>query len=204
MRFITISGVDGSGKSTQHSLLKEHLERTGKRVALFNAVEFSSANRIARLFKEEKTFEAGKEKAVTRASWLSVILREKFLFLDFLRFRFLRKRLERQGVEYLVSDRSFYDSLVNVSYLSDNWIVRVGMFFLEALLPKADLAFYLDIDPEEILTRDRIPEQGIEYLHAKRALFKKKITDWNLIVINADRPKETIASDIADSVIRNS
>ncbi len=200
MKIITLSGVDGSGKSTQLTLLKDHLETSGKRVAVFNAVEFSLANRIVRFLKGEKGFEPGKDKAVTNASLVSVVIREKFLFLDFLRFRFLLRRLKREGCDFLLSDRFFSDSLVNLSYLSDTWIIRLGIRFLEALLPRADLAFFLDIDPSIVMTRDRAPEQGIDYLRAKTALFKEKISDWNLISIRADRPKEIIAAEIAGAI----
>lgn len=197
MKIITLSGVDGSGKSTQLTLLKDHLETSGKRVAVFNAVEFSLANRIARFLKGEKGFEPGKDKAVTNASLVSVVIREKFLFLDFLRFHFLLRTLKRKGTDCLISDRSFYDSLINISYLSDTWIVRIGIRFLETSLPRADFAFFLDIDPNVVITRDRAPEQGINYLRTKTALFKEKISDWNLISIRADQPKEAIATEIA-------
>jgi len=200
MRYITLSGVDGSGKSTQLTLLKDHLERSGKKVAVFNAVEFSSANRIARFFKGEKRFEPGKDKAITKAWWCSVVLREKFLFLDFLRFRFLLRKLKQEGSDYLLSDRSFYDSLINISYLSDSWIVGIGVRFLEALLPRADVALFLDIKPEIIMTRERIPEQAVGYLHAKRALFTEKIPAWNLVTIDAVQSKEAVSKEILDII----
>lgn len=196
MRFITISGVDGSGKSTQLELLRRHLEAQGKQVAYFHAVEFSLANRIARFLKGERTFEPGKDRAVTSASWISVIVREKFLFCDFLRFRLLRRRLARQGFDYLLSDRSFYDSLVNLVYLSDAWITRACMRSLFLFLPRADTAIYLDLDAETILSRERVPEQGSDYLRAKIALFQQHKAAWGLVGIAAGRDQASVLQDI--------
>jgi thymidylate kinase len=204
MRYITLSGVDGSGKSTQLAFLKEHLERNDKKVSVFNAVEFSSANRIARFFKGEQKFEPGKDRAVTKASWCSIVLREKFLVLDFLRFRFLLRKLRREGFDYLLSDRSFYDSLINIEYLRSvnsrqstiNTRRDLLLSVLCYLLPVSDVALYFDIDPETIMQRERVPEQGIGYLRTKTALFKEKISDWNLVPIDAESDRESVFQEI--------
>lgn len=203
IRFIALAGVDGSGKSTQVEPLMENLLKQGHKVAYFHAIEFSLANRLTRLFKKEKTFEAGKEKAVTEASLFTLILREKFLFIDFIRFQLWRRHLRIEGYDYILSDRSFYDSLINIEYLNldkNSSLVRFGLRFLNLFLPKADQVFFFDVQASDIMTRSRVPEQGENYLREKLTLFRIKKDTWHLISLDATESKEVILTKLIQSI----
>ena len=193
MQFITFSGVDGSGKSTQLSLLKKKLEGEGKKVAYFHAVEFSLASRF-----KKKLVENHDGKAVTQASWLTILLRKLFLFIDLLRFRPYIASLHKQGYDYLLSDRYFYDTLINIEYLSKN-TCHIPVIEAQFII-KPDLAFYFDLAPETIMSRDRVPEQGIDYLRDKMKLFKTKIARWDMILIDGSKPQESVFQDILNKI----
>lgn len=190
MKLITLSGLDGSGKSTQLKLLKTHLEQNGKKIAVFHAIGFSLANRIALALNGGGTFIPGTEKAVTHASSISLFLRTVFLAIDILRFRLFKKKLERSGVDFLLSDRYFFDTVVNIEYLGGSvpkWIVN------RILTP--DNALYLRITPEKIMNRTRTPEQGIEYLQKKfDILEQKKEASWK--TIDASKERDVIFKEI--------
>jgi hypothetical protein len=177
----------------------EHLVKNGHKVAYFHAVEFSLANRINRFLKREKLFEAGKEKAVTESSLVSLVLREKFLFIDFIRFQFWRRHLRLEGYDYILSDRSFYDSVINIEYLNlkkSSRLVRFGSWFLSRIIPRADQAFFFELKAADIINRSRVPEQGSEYLESKLKLFDAKKEVWHLISIDATQSEEIVLAKL--------
>ena len=205
MKVISFSGVDGSGKSTQLELLREQLISQGKKVAYFHAVEFSLANRITRLLQGKKLFRPGQHKAITHASWFSLLVRQKFLLIDMLRFRCFLHKLRKDGYDYLLSDRSFYDVFINLEYLALQnrprfllWNFRMNL--IERMLPRLDMAFYFDIPAESVMSRQKVPEQGIEYVRIKISLFKNKIAAWQMIVIDASQTQEMVSTQISNNI----
>lgn len=187
MKIITISGLDGSGKSTQIEMLKYYLESQGKKVFYFHAVRFS----IGRLGKG--TVSTAGNKSIEKANWFQIQLRKLALGIDLCRFSKLVKKLEKEGYDYLVSDRYFYDSVINIEYLGNGGEQK----FLFAM---PDVAIYLQTSPETIMQRDRIPDQGIEYLKKKKELYDAKTNIWNWKIIDGNRDKNVIFEEIKNLI----
>lgn len=204
MRIITFCGVDGSGKTTQRELLQRELEVLGKNVVYFHATEFSLANRLARSAKKKKDFTPGSEKAVSSAGFTSVFLRLIFLSLDALRFEWYVAGLRKQKTDYLLSDRFFQDSLLNICYLSQNILVRAYAKLLARVLPAADITFYLRLTTDDILKRSRVPEQGEDYLDQKIALYNHPPFPWLVTTLDATLPKETLAASVLSTLTLSS
>ncbi len=190
MIFITLSGTDGSGKSTQTALLRDSFVKSGKKVAYFHALEHSLIHKTWRVLRGRRDFKPGKEKAVTSASSFSIRLRKLTLAVDVIAFRMYKHILKGYGIDILLSDRYFFDSVVNIEYLSGSKAFRS----LDRTIVRPDFAFLLDVSPEEITKRERIPEQGLEYTKKKRSLFLTDTERFNLIRIDADGSKNEVVS----------
>jgi dTMP kinase len=191
--FISLDGVDGSGKSTQIGLLCQWLRERGRQVVPVRdpgGTPLGEALREVLLHRQEIPLGMAAEMLLYMASRAQLVE------------QIIRPALERG--ETVVADRFL---LSNVVYqgsaggmdVDDIW--RVGQVATGGLEP--DITLVLDIAPEAAASRidrvlDRLESRGLEYMHSVRNGFLRETQRLQQAghVIDANRPVDEVHADI--------
>ena len=198
-RFISFEGIDGSGKSTQATLLFDKLIQKGKQGILVRepgGTPISEAIRNVLLTKGNRQMVARTEALLMTAS-RSQLTKEVIL-----------PNLEQN--RWVIADR-YADSTLAYQgggrELNLDWLQDLNKFATYDLEP--NVTFVIDILPKEALrrrgqTEDRIEEEGIAFQKQVRRTYLELAQQYSdrIIVIDGHMDREIIQNNIWDEINR--
>jgi len=174
---ISFSGLDGSGKSTQIANLIDFAQQRGlttKLLAFWDDVVVLSRYRegfVHKVYGSERGIGAP-DKPVNRRDknvrkWYLSLARHGLYLLDALHLVQVVARARRSGADVIIFDRYIYDELANLPLA--NLFTRGFVRMVNALVPRPDVAYILDADPEA--ARARKPEYPVDFMSLCRQAY---------------------------------
>jgi len=201
-KFVSFSGIDGAGKSTQIRRLRTNLEQAGllcslvsfwDDVARFKGLREGASHVI---FKGDRG--VGTPSApITRRdknvrSWMMSALRLCIYFADAVSTRSLMKRALRSNADIVIFDRFIYDELANLNL--ENAAMRMYARAMIKIVPKPDISFLLDAEPEE--ARARKPEYPLDFLQFSRKSYLGLSESFGCMTVVAPLPADEVEEEI--------
>lgn len=174
IKVVSFSGIDGAGKSTQIEALCRSLRDRGFHCALYtfwdDVVAFPKLREhlSLRAFKGDKGV-GSPDKPISRrdknvSTWYTTVFRLFLYTLDAFKLSLAVSRSNRSESDFLIFDRYIYDEFANLPV--KNPAVRLYLHALLRFIPRPDVAFFLDADPETATIRK--PEYPLEFVRRNR------------------------------------
>jgi thymidylate kinase len=205
-RFVSFSGIDGAGKSTQIESLRARLGEAGVCVSLITF--WNDIARLTRLreatghtlFKGDKG--AGTpDKPVSRRdknvqSWYMTAVRFGLYFFDAISLRIVLAKALKADTDLVIFDRYLYDELANLPL--HNRLARCYVWLLLRFVPQPDISFILDADPVQACARK--PEYPLDFLHSSRASYLALSELVGGMTIIAPQPAQEVERQVVQQV----
>jgi thymidylate kinase len=174
---ISFSGLDGAGKTTQITALREAISHLGLRSELLVFWDDIVVGSRCREGFAHKVL--GSERGVgapdrpverrdknVRIGYLTLV-RHLLYLTDALHLRLVVFRARYRGAQVIILDRYLYDELANLPI--ENRFSAAYARLLAWISPRPEIAFLLDTDPE--MARARKPEYPLLYMHQSRRTY---------------------------------
>jgi thymidylate kinase len=102
-------------------------------------------------------------------AWYLTIARHALYILDAMNLRKVIREAFKSGNDVIIMDRYIYDELANLPF--ERPATRAFMRTIERIVPKPDIAYLLDADPEA--AHKRKPEYPVDFMHKCRAAYHR-------------------------------
>jgi thymidylate kinase len=173
-QYISFSGIDGAGKSTQIEALCARLKQDGQKVLIItfwdDVARLTKIREVTghRIFNGDKGVGTPLSPINRRdknvKSKLMTVVRLFLYFIDAISVRNAVKKAQHSEVDVVIFDRYTYDELANLTLR--NPAIRAYVRLIMMLVPRPHISYLLDADP--IQARARKPEYPIEFLYTNR------------------------------------
>ncbi len=188
---ISLSGFDGAGKSTQVKLLSEYLRKKKKKVLVTEIMfGYFLLKLLVRFLRSTTSSLPGgpikRNKSFLPKLWFI------FAFVDIWVMYIFKIIPMKERYDFIIADRFYTDIWANLVYYG--YIPDFAFNFFVKLLPKADMAFMLMIEPETVLRREK--EFPSTYYKEQARIYKNLSNQINFILIKADQDPKEVFMDI--------
>jgi thymidylate kinase len=177
LKIVSFSGIDGAGKSTQISALQGWLTQSGQRTRLLTFWDNVVVGSGFREYTSHKAFKGDKgigspEKPLHRrdknvTAWPVTAMRLGLYLADALNLWRTVRGLRKTEIDIVIFDRYIYDELANLPL--NVWLVRLYIRFVLSFVPKPDVAYVIDADPDAAFARK--PEYPLEFIRRNREAY---------------------------------
>ena len=185
---IVFEGLDQSGKQTQAEMLRDRLKQDGHKARLVSFPDYGTSigEEIARALQGEREYDA------------------EVMQLLYIANRYERRSdLERwiAGGLILVCDRYLASSIAygEAQGLDPSWLAEIQKF-----LPRPSMTIMLDISPETAVQRKAVDrdryERDLAMQERVRESYRRQAAAGEWVVLDGERSKEALASDIYSAV----
>ncbi len=207
-KLICIIGIDGSGKTTQARQLVHTLSgrgiackyRYGRIIPLLPRPFMYLGQKVflrnSDSFKDFRAHTAKKRRLFSNPS-ISYMYQSVFL-LDYLIQAVIKIRIPLLLGNNIVSDRYVYDTVitdlaVDLGYSEEK--ISLLIRHLLTLLPKPDIAIYIDT-PEQIALSRKSDVPSVEYLIDRRARYSLVANSWGMEIVDGAESIEEVRDTI--------
>jgi thymidylate kinase len=176
-KFVSFSGIDGAGKSTQIEALRSRLEQQNLRVQIVRFWDDIAQLTWLRETTGHTVFKGDKGIGTPAApinrrdknvrSLPMTAVRLFIYFIDAISVRIAVRKALRSGAGLVIFDRYIYDELANLTL--SNPLIRAYVRLVMILCPMPDISYFLDADP--VKARARKPEYPLEFLYRNRQAY---------------------------------